>query len=217
MNRPAAFVFALLALGALAQGSTVESSVYGVCYNSLEEPVADELCHYQADGGAHGDASDDCAQPAPALTLGAQTEGAVFPPVPPVDGVPSEDPGDNYALDVGVTLVNVPLYVTLLPGTRWSPLNEGPVAYDLAVYGPVAPAGCLTPLVADGTASTPWRGTTLAFSPPVAGTYTVQATVSDLHLAKLESEIPVSCHFMCFQEVNRLVGYRLLVNDTPPI
>lgn len=216
MSRPAAFILTLLALGALAQGSAVEDVVYGVCTTVFGEPAPDHHCHYQADGGGHGDASDRCADPYPATPIGTRTDGTIFPPVPPVENVPSEDPQDNYAIDVGLSRVNAPIYVTILPGTRWSPLDEGPVAYEAAVFGPIGPAGCLTPLAGTGAAQAPWRGSTFSFTPAVAGTYTLQTTVSAIHLAKLESQIPVACHFMCFHEVNHLVGYRINVNDTPP-
>lgn len=213
MRRTAAWILSLVALAALAQGSTVENATFAVCLNAMDQPMAEEYCTYQYDGGHHGDASDACAAPGPVLPEDVEVTGVVFPPLPPSPDVPTEDPEDNYAFHVAA--VGSQVRVRLTPGTQWNPLTGAPVAYEVAIWGPVGNVSCMVPLASASPNGTPWHGANLGFVSASAGVHTIQVRATAVSLAGLEGEIPLACHFMCAGTVNNLIGYRLITNETP--
>lgn len=187
-----------LALVPVASASLIEDALAPACASL---GIGRDLCTYQHDGDAVGDASDVCARPAPAIRANGTVVGMV---------VPADDPRDNYALALSAGQT-VRIDLVAQPDLPQTPVGRVAENVDLRVYNS---ANCAVVL-----AESAKRGSgpeSLTFTAPASGVYTVQVQLGSFYGLPLAGAPPGgpgvdACNPTCQPLLNNEAGYRLTV------
>lgn len=153
-------------------------------------PGGPTACVTQTDGGAVGDASDDCANPSPNVLIGTTFSGILAP----------GDAEDNYAMLVPQS--NLPLTISVV-----SHLTADTVMVDaLHVVDVWQPSGAARCAEFVGQARV---GEPLVFSSDTTGVYTLRTQAFATSILPEDDPNAQNCHVMC--ALTNLTGYSIAI------
>lgn len=153
-------------------------------------PGGPTACVTQTDGGAVGDASDDCGNPSPNVLIGSTFSGLLAP----------GDVEDNYAMSVPQS--GLPITISVV-----SHLTGDTVTTDaLHVVDVWQPSGATKCAGYVGQARV---GSPLVFSSATTGVFTLQTQALATSLLPDDDPHAQNCHVMC--ALTNLTGYSIAI------